>query len=257
MGQVTSRLSDELEAALNRWAAEDGVQRSDLIRQILGEATDARREGRATFQRPEQPGPADLSRLVAKLDTQTTEIDRVLRQNAKRDAELARHARDDTRGVSEARDAIVADVIAQMRAALELVHGELVHTREELAALMQRLPQLVGIDGKLDRVLEAAQAPKVSKTYNIGLGNWSGGMLAMAGVIVLVFGMFAFVALAAILPERWLELRMANRMLGGGDRAICRLVDYHYGTGLTNCSTAVTGRTVTVTATAPRGGAAR
>lgn len=100
MGQVTSRVSDELETALNRWAAEDGVQRSDLIRQILGEATDARREGRATFQRPEQPGPADLSRPVAKLDTQTTEIDRVLRQNAKRDAELARQARDDTRGVS-------------------------------------------------------------------------------------------------------------------------------------------------------------
>ena len=81
MGQVTSRISDELEATLNRWAAEEGLQRSDLIRQILGEATEARREGRATFQRPEQPGPADLSRFAAKLEAQTIELDRVLRQN--------------------------------------------------------------------------------------------------------------------------------------------------------------------------------
>ncbi len=252
MGQVTSRVSDELEAALNRWAAGEGMQRSDLVRQILTEAVDAHREGRARFERPELPGPADLQHLAARLDAQTTELDRVLRHNAKRDAELTRQARNDTRGVSEARDAIVADVAMQTRAALEVVHGELVRTREELETLLRSLPQLVGIDSKLDRVLEAARAPRVTKTYNIGPGDWSAGMLAMAGFIATVVGMFAFVALAAVLPERWLELRVANKMLGGGDRAICRLIDYHYDTGLMDCRTAVTSRMVTVTAKSPR-----
>lgn len=67
MGQVTSRVSDELETALNRWASEENVQRSDLIRQILSESAEARREGRAAFTRPDAPEPADLTRLVTKL----------------------------------------------------------------------------------------------------------------------------------------------------------------------------------------------
>lgn len=254
MAQVTSRVSDELEAALNHWAAEDGMQRADLIRQILAEATEARREGRATFERSEAPGPADLARLAAKLDTQTTELDRVLRQNAKRDAELLKSAREDTLGISDARAKIVADVTAELRVAFDTLHRGGVQTRSELSSLMQAPLRLSGIDGKLDRILEAARTPRTVRTYNIGLGDWSGGMLICAGLIILTFGMFAFVALAALLPERWLELRTANRMLGGGDRAICRLVDYQYETGLTRCLVAVKGRTVTVTASAAKAG---
>ena len=139
-----------------------------------------------------------------------------------------------------------------MRGALETIHGELVRTREELMGFMGRLPQITTLDAKLDQALMAAREPRLVKNYNIGLGDWSGGTLALAGLIVVMIGMFAFTFLAALLPERWLELRYANRVLGGGDRAICRLVDYQYGTGLTNCRTAVAGRTVTVTATAPR-----
>lgn len=254
MAQVTSRISDDLEAALNHWAAEAGVQRADLIRQILAEATEARREGRATFERSDAPGPADLARLAAKLDTQTTELDRILRQNAKRDAELLKSAREDTLGISEARSKIVTDMTTQLRTAFDTLHRGWVQTRDELSSLMQAPPQLPGIDAKLDRILEAARAPRTARTYNIGLGDWSGGMLMSAGLIVLTAGMFAFVALAAVLPERWLELRTANRMLGGGDRAICRLVDYHYGTGLTRCRIAVQGRTVTLTASAAKAG---
>ncbi len=252
MAQVTSRVSDALEAALNLWAADEGIQRADLIRQILAEAIEARRERRATFERSDAPGPADLARLVAKLDTQTIEIERMLRQNAKRDAELLKSARKDTLGVSDARAKIVADVTAELRAAFDTLHRGWMQTRAELSALMQTPPQLPGIDGKLDRILEAARAPRTVRTYNIGLGDWSGGMLMCAGLIVLAFGMFAFIALAALLPDRWLELRTANRMLGGGDRAICRLVDYQYETGLNRCRITAQGRTVTVTASAPQ-----
>lgn len=252
MAQVTSRVSDDLEAALNHWAAEAGVQRADLIRRILAEATEARREGRATFGRSDAPGAADLARLAAKLDTQTTELDRILRQNAKRDVELLKSAREDTLGISEARSKIVADMTAELRTAFDTLHRGWVQTRDELSSLMQTPPQLPGIDGKLDHILEVVRAPRTARTYNIGLGDWSGGTLVSAGLIVLTIGMFAFLALAAMLPERWLELRTANRMLGGGDRAICRLVDYHYGTGLTHCRIAVQGQTVNVTARAAK-----
>lgn len=254
MGQVTSRVSDELEDALNRWASELGISRPDLIREILGEAVAAHREGRARFERPEMPGPADFQRLATKLDEQTTELDRVLRQNAKRDADLARQARDDTVGVSAARDAIAADVVSQMRAALEVIHGELVRTREELTAMMQRLPQFLAMDARLGRIEELAGRERTAKVYNIGLGDWSGGMLASTGVIVLILGMFAYHGLAAALPERWLQIPSANRMLGGGDRAICRLVGYHYETGLADCRIRAENRTVTITSTFPRNG---
>ena len=252
MAQINARVPDDVAARLDRWASATGIDRSVLVRDILAEAVTAHAEGRASFERPEMPGPAELLRLAARLDQQSTELDRVLRQNAKRDAELMRQARADTVGVSQARDTIVADVVAAMRGALETVHGELVRSREELLSLMERLPQIAAVDAKLDQMLTAVREPRVVKNYNIGLGNWSGGMLAMAGLLVIIAGMFGFSFLAEVLPERWLELRYANRLLGGGDRAICRLVDYQYGTGLTGCRTTIAGRTVTVTATAPQ-----
>ena len=252
--QVNARLPDTVAPEFEQWALELGLEKGALARDLLIEAVHARREGRATFERPEIPGPADLARLATKLDEQTTELDRVLRQNAKRDADLARQARDDTVGVSAARDAIAADVVSQMRAALEVIHGELVRTREELAAMLQRLPQFLGMDARLDRIEELAGRERTAKVYNIGLGDWSGSMLATAGIVMLVVGMFAYHGHAAALPERWLQIPSANRMLGGGDRAICRLVDYHYDTGLTDCHIRTAGRTVTITSMLPRAG---
>lgn len=252
MGQVTSRVSEELEAALNRWAAEEGVQRSDLIRRILTESVDARREGRASFERSDAPGPADLARIVAKLDQQTTELDRILRRDAKRDAELVKSARDDTLGVSEARAAIVGDVVASLRAALEVLHGELVRTRDDLTALMVSLPQFQAMDGRLERIEELAGRERVKRVVNTGLGEWTWPVTAVVLAVMLLFGMLGFAGLAAVLPERWIELRYASRLLGGGDRAVCRLIDYQYGTGLTGCAGKTNGRTVIFTATAPR-----
>lgn len=80
--------------------------------------------------------------------------------------------------------------MAQIRAALETVHDALVRTREELAMLLRQPLQLAAIEGKLDEMLAAARAPKVAKTYHVGLGNWSLGTSAIVGFIVIVVGMF-------------------------------------------------------------------
>lgn len=248
--QVNARVPDEIGAALDRWASELGIERSALVRDIIAEAVQAKAEGRASFERPEMPGPADLNRIVVKLDEQTTELDRILRQNARRDAELVKSARDDTLAVSEARGAIVADVIAGLRAALEVLHGELVRTREELIALMGRLPQFAALADDLAQIRKLAERERTKTVYNIGLGDWRGGMLASAFIILVVMAMGFYFALAAILPSRLLATPTANRLLGGGDRGICRLIDYQYGT--TACGVQVAGREVTVTAYVPR-----
>lgn len=245
MGQVTSRVSDELEASLNRWASEEGMQRSDLIRQVLGEAVQARLEGRATFERAALPGPPDLQRLAAKLDQQSTELDRVLRQNAKRDAELTRQVRDDTLGVSSARDAIVADVVARLRTALELIHGELVKTREELTTTVERLPQIAAVMAKLDRIEVFTQQPRSETVNRIGPEQWAPRWFVAIGATAIMLGAVAFYALGLILPSRWVAVPAANYLLGNGDQAICALVDYRI--GYRACRLRVSGRDMRVT----------
>lgn len=244
MVQVTSRVSEDLEAALNRWAAEEGLQRSELIRGILTEAAEARQGGRASFQRPEMPEPADLARLVTKLDAQTTELERVLRQNTKRDAELSKRAQADQIGVSDARTAIVGDIEARTGGMLETFQAELVRTRDELTALLRRLPQLAGIDEKLDHILVEARKPRTS--LNLGFGDWSWRRGAVALLCVPVAGMGALFALTVVLPGRWFGIPLADRMLGGGNQAICRLIDYQHDTGMTDCKTLVRGRSAIV-----------
>lgn len=249
MVQVTARVTEELTAALNRWAGEEGVQRSDLIRNILTEAAEARQEGRASFQRPEMPEPADLARLVTRLDAQTTELERVLRQNAKRDAELSKRAQADRIGVSDARTGIVGDIEARTGGMLETFQAELVRTRDELTALLRRLPQLAGIDEKLDHILVEARKPRTS--LNLGFGDWSWRKVAVVLPCVLVAGMGAFFALTVVLPGRWFGIPLADRMLGGGDQAICRLIDHQHDTGMTDCEVRVRDRLAIVRVNIP------
>ena len=92
--QVNARISPELDVEFDRWV-ERAWRRpaASWAWNIVTEALAARREGRATFSRPELPSPADLQHLTAKIDTMVTELDRVLRQNGKREAELARSAK--------------------------------------------------------------------------------------------------------------------------------------------------------------------
>jgi hypothetical protein len=231
--QINARVPDELASALDRVAAKRGTDRAGLLREVLAEVVDADREGRTMFERPEVPGPQDLNRLVTKLEELTTEQDRVLRQNAKRDAELLKKAREDTLGVSEARSAIASDVVGQVRPSLEAVHGELAKQREDLTRAISSQPQFKALQATLDRIAAAAEQPKTVNTYTIGPLDWRTRWYVAAGLAAFVLSLAIFYIVATVLPQTWLAVPTANRLLGGGDQAICALVNYQFDKG--NC----------------------
>lgn len=264
--QINVRVSDETGAKLDRHASNRGIERAALVRDMLDEGVAALDEGRASFERPEVPGPTDFRHMAAKVTELTTELERVLRQNAKQAAEFLESARDDTLGVSEARGAIAADVAAQTQGALELVHGQLVNLGEALVAAVADQPQFAaihakldgmkaGTDEKLDEIAALGKRPRDLHRYDVGLGQWTGGALASAFVILMVLSMGVFFVAAAVLPERAVAVPTGNRLLGGGDEAICKLVDRRYGTE--RCTVVFGGKTVTVTARRPGTGMGR
>jgi len=253
MGQVTSRVSDELEAALTRWAAEDGRQRADLIREILAEAVDAHNQGRVMFAKPESLNIKDIQEITAGLREQQIELKRILDQNIKRDAALIRSAKEDTLGVSEARTAIVSQLAAELQ-----------HVRDALLAAIARLPEqqadaltasptstsmaaAVEAQGKALREHSAAakrwfEQPRKQVTYTIWDKNWSGGKVCAALFIFWAVGVWAFLNLGMFIPS--IGVPTANKLLGGGDQAICALVNHRMATD--TCQTRFKGKALKV-----------
>ena len=228
-GQVNARLMPELDAEFDRWATELGIERGKLARDIITEALTARREGRAMFEQPEAPEPQDQTRIMAMLPELTTELDRLLRQNNKRDAELLKKARENTLGVSEARSAIVNDVVAQTRGSLEGVQGELAALRDHHVEALQRQPRLDTIDArleglgaKLDKIEQHAREPRTVTYHQYGDKVFTGRGQILVVSIIASAGALALFGVAK--ASAWSSLGVS--ILGGGDTAICRAIEH-------------------------------
>ena len=276
--QVNARISPELNVEFDCWVSELGVTRGKLAWNIVTEALAARREGRATFSRPEQPSPVDLQHLTAGLRNMVTELERVFRQNGKRDAELAKSARTDTIGISEARTEIVAQLTAEFhriyganQVGLDKVAAELIAAltaSPEFSGIapalqrIERLPQLDAIDEKHRELVEAVKAnnlaiarqgkkPAVHNSYILWDREWPGGIIAAALSVVWLVCIASTFAFVMILPRSWLAVPSANLLLGGGDQAVCALVDYRMATD--TCRTEFGGKAMMVTVKARPG----
>ena len=255
--QVNARLSPELDAEFNCWVEELGVTRGKLAWNIVTEALAARREGRATFSRPEQPSPVDLQHLTARINTMVTELDRVLRQNGKREAELARSAKADAVGISEARTAIVTQLTTEFRQAyntgqvgFDTVATALITALTASPAFGALLPVLQRIErdprvdaigqrqleqGALLKAHTAAIAswvkqPRKQVSYTVWEKHWSGRRVGAILLSLWVTSVVTFFVIAMVLPRSWLAVHSANTLLGGGDQAVCALVDYRMAT---------------------------
>jgi|GEM_PF-1996317 len=255
--QVNARLSPELNVEFDRWVNELGVTRSKLAWNIVTEALAARREGRATFSRPEQPSPVDLQHLTAGLRNMVTELERVFRQNGKRDAELAKSARTDTIGISEARTEIVAQLTAEFhrtyganQVGLNTVAAELIAALTAspafsgIAPALQRIERLPQLDAISQRQLEQGallkahtaaiaswvKQPRKQVSYTVWDDSWSGRRVGALLLSLWVTSVVVFFVIAMVLPRSWLAVRSANTLLGGGDQAVCALVDYRMAT---------------------------
>jgi hypothetical protein len=272
MGQVTARISDELEAALNRWAADEGQQRADLIRNILTEAADARRERRAMFDRPALPTPADLQHLTVEVRNLLVELNRVLRQNGKRDAELAQSAKVDAIGVSEARTAIIAQLTAEMGRLTDLLLARIAEllagqvaaltaspVMTDIAAALKRIEEHPGL--KEMRILQEAHTialrtlnatikqsinePRTIVRFLVWDRDWSPRKVLAGLALVWLICVGSYHGLARMLPVSWLAVRSSDLQTGTDGQATCALLKYRFST--TDCDTRFDGGTMQVT----------
>lgn len=255
MAQVNVEFDDDTVKTLDRIAAKQSIRRTELVRRMVRELIDADAAGREPFSVPVQEMRAeDLAHVAREHRQLAIELDRVVRQNVKREADLRKAIEAYERDAAAARERGEREVSEALEREVAPFRAEIATLKADLATKIGNQPRLDAMESTLQQVRQLASQPRTAKVYNIGLGDWSGGMLATAGVVLLVLGMFAYHGLAAALPERWLQIPSANRMLGGGDRAICRLIDYHYETGLADCRIRAENRTVTITSTLPRNG---
>ena len=251
MAQINARIPDEVAAALDRWASQAGIERATLVRDVLIEAVTARGEGRASFERPETVDPADLHHLIADMRGLKIELARVLDQNAKRDAALVKSARADTVGVSEARTAIVSRLVAELQQVRDAVLDATAKLSVEHATALAASPAQAAVVSAVNaqaKVLREYMAkadhwfgqPRTQVRYTVWDRDWSGRRVsaALAGTWSLSVASFFF--LAMLLPGSWLAVRSANTLLGGGDQAICALVNYRMATD--SCRTLFEGR---------------
>lgn len=272
MGQVTARISEDLETALNRWAADDGQQRSDLIRQILVEATQARQQGRAVFERSELPSPADLQHLTVEVRHLLMELNRILRQNARRDAGLAQGAKADAIGVSEARTAIVAQLTAEVHRLTSTMLAGLAALPADQVAALTASPAMIDITAALTRIehhprlseigtlLEAHTAevrmlnatinrlieqPRTVIRFLIWDRDWSGRKVLAGLAVAWLLCVGSYHGLARMLPVSWLAARSSELQTGKGEQVICALLNYRFAT--TDCAIRFDGDTMQAT----------
>ena len=252
--QINIRLPEETARRFDRVAGARGMARPEATRWAIDEVIEADALGRAVFERPAKPHPANLEHLAGRVESLTVELERVCRQNAKRDSDLAREAREDTLGVSAARRGIADDVTARLREALDGISDDLSAVRADAAARAERPPQLGAIEDRL-AAIEALAARPLSQT-TIAVGDLSFSWRAVGLVLggAWLASLAVFVGLALVLPAGWLAVPSANFLLGGGDQAVCALVDYRM--AVDSCRTTMDGETLRVTVD-PRPEAAR
>lgn len=272
MGQITARISDELEAALNRWAADDGLQRADLIRNILTEAADARRERRVMFDRPALLTPADLQHLTAEVRNLLVELNRVLRQNGKRDAELAQSAKEDAIGVSDARTAIIAQLTAEMGRLTDLLLARIAELPAGQVAALTASPVMTGIIAALKRIEEypglkemrtlqeahtialrtlnvtikqSVEAPRTIVRFLVWDRDWSPRRVMAGLALFWLVCVASYHGAARMLPVSWLAVRSSDLQTGTSSQATCALLRYRFSTN--DCDTRFDDGTMRVT----------
>ncbi|WP_174280162.1 hypothetical protein [Sphingomonas bacterium] len=251
MAQINARIPDEVAAALDRWASESGVERATLVRDVLSEAVTARGQGRASFERPETVDPADVQRLIVDVRGLKMELARVLEQNAKRDAALVKSARADSVGVSEARTAIVSRLVAELQQVRDAVLDATAKLSAEQATALAASPALAAVVSAVNaqaKVLREYMAkadrwfeqPRTQVRYTVWDRDWSGRRVGATLVGIWSLCVASYFFLAMLLPGPWLAVRSANTLLGGGDQAVCALVNYRLATD--SCRTQFEGR---------------
>ena len=246
-GQVNVRLGDENDAALSRCAAERGIERSALVKLFVQDCLAAWREKRAVFDQPKQLGPGDVVALGAMLERAYMEIDRIAVTWASHESEMHRLEREDQLALTRARAEFVKGMPERITASLNPIRAEMAMFAERI----DKQPRLDAIDERQRAHTDALrentaairsleQQPRTKVNYTIWDSDWSGRKIgaALLGLWAVCVASYFFIAMA--LPPSWFAVRSANYLLGGGDQAVCALVNYRLATD--SCRTQFEGK---------------
>ena len=270
--QINIRLSPEDSTEFDRWAAELNLERGTLGKQVVVEGLVARREGRATFARPAMPTSVDLQHLTSGVSTLKNELDRVLRQNMKRDARLVEAANADTLGVSNARTAIITQLTGEMHRLIDTVLAGLAGLPAEQVAALTASPAMAEIAVALKRIeqhprldeirtqqeahtvavrehtaaiIRLIEQPRTIVRFLVWDRDWSIGRVLAGLAVAALLCLGVYHGLARMLPTSWLATRSAYLQMGRDDQAVCALLNYRFST--TDCTTRFDGETMRAT----------
>jgi hypothetical protein len=245
MGQFNIRLDDARTAALDALAAKHRLERPDFIRILIDEAVTADAQDRALFDRSRDFDPRLLGEIVQRVNQGMLEFDRKLGDIAKREADIAKVRRDDANRMSEARKDFVGTLPDRLKQAYAPFRADLAKLQTGLV----EHPRLASIDERLERVEKLAGELRPNVYNQLNGVDLSWPKIAAVAVVSFLVSVVIFFALAAVFPQ-WIGVPTANRLLGGGDQAVCALVNYRMGTG--NCRTTIDGSEMRVRVNADR-----
>jgi len=230
MAQVNVEFDEATIRGIDRLASKLSIKRTDLFRRLATEAIAADAEGRELFVPAlKDVTPDQVAHLIREVDAMTGELERVTRQNAKLETDLrkalAAYERDaakaQERGLREAEDALDRKV--------EPLRAELAQHRAETARLVEEHPRLRQLEQGQVRVVQAVRMQQLPVQFHFGhhkLPLW----FPLATIAILaMFGVGLILTVSAVLPDRWMAVPVADRMLGG--RGFCELVDRRMGEG--------------------------
>jgi hypothetical protein len=257
-GQVNVRLGDEDDAALSRCAAERGIERAALAKLFVQECLAAWHEKRTIFDRPKQLGPGDIVAFGTKLDRAVMEIDRVAETWAAHESKMHELERKDQLALTRARTEFIKGMPERITASLNPIKAEMAMFSERI----DKQPRLDAIDERQREHTDALkentaairsleQQPRTKVSYTVWDKDWSGRKVgtALLGLWAVCVSSYFFAAMT--LPPSWFAVRSANYLLGGGDQAVCALVNYRLATK--NCRTQFEGKAAKVVVRATPG----
>ncbi|WP_033923553.1 hypothetical protein [Sphingomonas sp. 37zxx] len=246
-GQVNVRLGDEDDSALTRCAAERGVERTTLAKSFVQECLAAWRDGRAVFDRPKQLGPSDMVAFGARLDKAVMEIDRIAETWAAHESKMHKLGREDQLAMTRARTEFIKGLPERITTSLNPIKAEMML----LAERIDKQPRLDAIDERQRQHTDALrdntaairsleQQPRTKVSYTVWDRELSGRKVGVALLGLWAVSVFSYFFAAMALPPSWIAVRSANYLLGGGDQAVCALVNYRLATD--SCRTQFGGR---------------
>lgn len=173
--------------------------------------------------------PDQVGHLIREVETLTGELERVTRQNAKLEGDLRKALAAYERDAANARERGLREAEEALERKVEPLKAELAEHRAETARIVEEHPRLQQLEEGQARLMQALKVQQPPVQFHLGSHKlpvwWPLGTLTM----LTLFGFGLILALSAMLPDRWMAVPIADRMLGG--RGFCTLVDNRVGEG--------------------------